>query len=137
VSDQATAAVGIGGSLIAGLALVFTVPLPGVSPTTRPLFERGSSRLRATRASVSAAMESQSNTNADEPETDGAPRSPDSAPREIGELEVPPVRPQQAGFEVNPTALSLSDWESDATGFIRSLKDQPLIRRLARADRRG
>ncbi len=33
----------------------------------------------------------------------------------------------QLGFEVSPTVLSLEDWESDATGFIRSIKPQPLI----------
>lgn len=44
---------------------------------------------------------------------------------------------EELGFEVNPTVLSPSDWESDATGFIRSLKDQPLLPLLARVDGRG
>jgi hypothetical protein len=44
---------------------------------------------------------------------------------------------EELGFEVNPTVLSPSDWDSDATGFIRSLKDQPLIPLLAGANGRG
>jgi len=34
---------------------------------------------------------------------------------------------EELGFEVSPTVLSPEDWESDATGFIRSIKAQPLI----------
>jgi DNA-binding Lrp family transcriptional regulator len=33
----------------------------------------------------------------------------------------------QLGFDVNPTVLSERDWESDASGFIRSIKQQPLV----------
>lgn len=44
---------------------------------------------------------------------------------------------EELGFEVNPTVLSPSDWESDATGFIRSLKDQPLIPLIGKDDDRG
>lgn len=33
----------------------------------------------------------------------------------------------ELGFEVNPTVLSGEDWKSDATGFIRSIKEQPLV----------
>ena len=43
---------------------------------------------------------------------------------------------EELGFEVNPTVLSVSDWESDATGFIRSLKDQPLIPLVEKVDGR-
>jgi DNA-binding Lrp family transcriptional regulator len=34
---------------------------------------------------------------------------------------------EDLGFVVSPTVLSKQDWESDATGFIRSIKEQPLI----------
>lgn len=34
---------------------------------------------------------------------------------------------EELGFEVNPTVLSHEDWDSDATGFIRSIKEQPLV----------
>lgn len=34
---------------------------------------------------------------------------------------------EQLGYEVNPTVLSKDHWESDTTGFIRSIKEQPLI----------
>ncbi len=34
---------------------------------------------------------------------------------------------QELSFEVNPTVLPREDWESDATGFIRSIKSQPLV----------
>jgi len=44
---------------------------------------------------------------------------------------------EELGFEVNPTVLSPSDWDSDATGFIRSLKDQPLIPLITMVDGRG
>jgi hypothetical protein len=39
----------------------------------------------------------------------------------------------QLGFEVNPTVISEEDWESDATGFIRSIKQQPLVTLVERA----
>jgi DNA-binding transcriptional ArsR family regulator len=34
---------------------------------------------------------------------------------------------QELGLEINPTVLSKEDWDSDATGFIRSIKAQPLV----------
>jgi predicted nucleotidyltransferase/biotin operon repressor len=34
---------------------------------------------------------------------------------------------EELGFEVSPTVLSKDEWESDATGFIRSIKKEPLI----------
>lgn len=34
---------------------------------------------------------------------------------------------EELGFEVSPTVLSTEDWESDASGFIRSIKEQPLV----------
>jgi predicted nucleotidyltransferase/biotin operon repressor len=34
---------------------------------------------------------------------------------------------EELGFEVSPTVLSTEDWESDASGFIRSIKKQPLV----------
>jgi DNA-binding transcriptional ArsR family regulator len=43
----------------------------------------------------------------------------------------------ELGFEVNPTVLSKEDWDSDATGFIRSIKEQPLIRLIESVDDRG
>jgi len=44
---------------------------------------------------------------------------------------------EELGFEVIPTVLSKEDWESDATGFIRSIKEQPLIPLIERVDDRG
>jgi len=44
---------------------------------------------------------------------------------------------EELGFEVNPTVLSQEDWESDATGFIRSIKEQPLVPLMEGADDRG
>ncbi len=44
---------------------------------------------------------------------------------------------EELGFEVNPTVLSQKDWESDATGFIRSIKEQPLIPLIESVDERG
>jgi DNA-binding transcriptional ArsR family regulator len=34
---------------------------------------------------------------------------------------------EELGFEINPLVLSREDWESGATGFIRSIKQQSLI----------
>ena len=44
---------------------------------------------------------------------------------------------EELGFEVNPTVLSDEDWESDATGFIRSIKEQPVVAVTESADDRG
>ena len=44
---------------------------------------------------------------------------------------------EELGFEVSPTVLSKEDWESDATGFIRSIKEEPLIQLIESADDRG
>ncbi len=44
---------------------------------------------------------------------------------------------EELGFEVNPTVLSKEDWTSDATGFIRSIKEQPLIPLVESLDGRG
>jgi predicted nucleotidyltransferase/biotin operon repressor len=44
---------------------------------------------------------------------------------------------EELGFEVNPTVLAKQDWESDATGFIRSIKEQPLIPLVESVDARG
>lgn len=44
---------------------------------------------------------------------------------------------EELGFEVNPTVLSAADWDSGTTGFIRSLKEQPLIPLDAKGDGRG
>jgi DNA-binding transcriptional ArsR family regulator len=44
---------------------------------------------------------------------------------------------EELGFEVNPTALSQEDWKRDATGFIRSLKKEPLIPLVESVDDRG
>ena len=43
---------------------------------------------------------------------------------------------EELGFEVSPTVLSKEDWESDATGFIRSIKEQPLIPLIESVDDR-
>lgn len=43
----------------------------------------------------------------------------------------------ELGFEVNPTVLSREDWDSDATGFIRSIKSQPVLSLAGGADDRG
>jgi DNA-binding transcriptional ArsR family regulator len=44
---------------------------------------------------------------------------------------------EELGFEVNPAVLSKEGWESDATGFIRSIKEQPLIPLIESVDDRG
>jgi DNA-binding Lrp family transcriptional regulator len=44
---------------------------------------------------------------------------------------------KELGFEVNPTVLSQEDWESDATGFIRSIKEQALVPLIESVDDRG
>jgi predicted nucleotidyltransferase len=44
---------------------------------------------------------------------------------------------EELGFEVNPTVLSKEDWESDATGFTRSIKEQPLVPVIESANDRG
>ncbi len=44
---------------------------------------------------------------------------------------------EELGFEVTPTVLSKEGWESDATGFIRSIKQQPLIPLHESVDDRG
>ena len=44
---------------------------------------------------------------------------------------------EELGFEVNPTVLSKQDWESDATGFIRSIKERPLIPLIESVDDQG
>nr|MBA2537629.1 hypothetical protein [Actinomycetota bacterium] len=44
---------------------------------------------------------------------------------------------EELGCEVNPTVLSKEDWKSDATGFIRSIKEQPLIPLIESVDDRG
>jgi len=41
---------------------------------------------------------------------------------------------EELGFEVNPTVISDEDWESDATAFIRSIKEQPLVPLMESAD---
>lgn len=41
------------------------------------------------------------------------------------------------GFEVNPTVLSRGDWNSDATGFIRSIKEQQLVPLVEAGDDRS
>ena len=33
----------------------------------------------------------------------------------------------ELGLEINPTVLDHTDWEADATAFVRSIKTQPLI----------
>lgn len=43
---------------------------------------------------------------------------------------------EELGFEVSPTVLSIKDWQSDATGFIRSIKEQPLIPLIGSVDDR-
>lgn len=44
---------------------------------------------------------------------------------------------EELGFEVSPTVLASDDWKSDATGFIRSIKEQPLIAVVESVDDRG
>ena len=44
---------------------------------------------------------------------------------------------EELGFEVDPTVFSKEDWESDATGFIRSVKEQALIPLIEIVDDRG
>lgn len=41
------------------------------------------------------------------------------------------------GLDVRPTVLAREDWESDATGFIRSIKEQPLVPLTESRDDRG
>jgi len=44
---------------------------------------------------------------------------------------------EQLGLEVSPVVLAPEDWESDATGFIRSIKKQPLVPLVEGVDDRG
>ena len=44
---------------------------------------------------------------------------------------------EEVGFEINPTVLSKEEWKSDATGFIRSIKEQPLTSLIESVDDRG
>jgi hypothetical protein len=44
---------------------------------------------------------------------------------------------EELGLEVRPTVLAQEDWEEDATGFIRSVKDQPLVPLIESRDDRG
>jgi predicted nucleotidyltransferase len=44
---------------------------------------------------------------------------------------------EDLGFEVNPTVLSREDWNSDATGFIRSIKEQQLVPLVEAGDDRS
>jgi predicted nucleotidyltransferase/biotin operon repressor len=44
---------------------------------------------------------------------------------------------EELGFEVNPTVLSREDWHSDATGFIRSIKEQELVPLVEAGDDRS
>jgi len=41
---------------------------------------------------------------------------------------------EELGFDVSPTAFTKEDWDSGATGFIRSVKAEPLIPLIERAD---
>jgi predicted nucleotidyltransferase len=41
---------------------------------------------------------------------------------------------EELGFEVNPTVVGAEDWEAGATGFIRSVKREPLVPVLERAE---
>ena len=41
---------------------------------------------------------------------------------------------EELGFEVNPTVVGAEDWESGATGFIRSVKRELLVPVLERAE---
>jgi predicted nucleotidyltransferase len=41
---------------------------------------------------------------------------------------------EELGLEVRPTVLAPEDWEADATGFIRSVKEQPLVPLIEGAD---
>jgi predicted nucleotidyltransferase len=34
---------------------------------------------------------------------------------------------EELGLDVRPTVVATEDWDADATGFIRSAKDQPLV----------
>jgi predicted nucleotidyltransferase/biotin operon repressor len=43
---------------------------------------------------------------------------------------------QELGLDVRPTVLAPEEWETDATGFIRSVKDQPLVPLIEDADDR-
>ena len=43
---------------------------------------------------------------------------------------------EELGLEVRPTVLAKEDWDSDTTGFIRSVKEQPLVTLMeSRGDR--
>lgn len=44
---------------------------------------------------------------------------------------------EELGLDVRPTVLASEHWESDATGFIRSIKGQPLVPLTERRDDRG
>lgn len=44
---------------------------------------------------------------------------------------------EELGLEVRPTVLAQEDWDEDATGFIRSVKEQALVSVIEGADGRG
>jgi len=44
---------------------------------------------------------------------------------------------EELGLDVRPTVLAKEDWESDATGFIRSVKERPLVPVIESPDDRG
>jgi predicted nucleotidyltransferase len=44
---------------------------------------------------------------------------------------------EELGLEVRPTVLAKEDWDTDATGFIRSVKDRPLVSLIEGSDDRG
>ncbi|MEX2211792.1 MAG: winged helix-turn-helix transcriptional regulator [Gaiellaceae bacterium] len=44
---------------------------------------------------------------------------------------------EELAFEVNPTVLSKDDWEAGKTGFIRSIKEQPLVPLIESGDDRS
>lgn len=125
----------MGGSLIAGLALRSPAIIPAASPTDSATpFERGSSGLRATRASIAAAMESHGTTNADQSETDGTPRSPGSAPGGIGgwprardSLLVHPDATFDAPATITTSRLSMTPLRAaDADEMVAVLDDERL-----------
>ena len=41
---------------------------------------------------------------------------------------------KELGFEVNPTVVRREEWMSDATGFIRSIKSEPLVQLIEGVD---
>lgn len=124
------------GALIAELALQLPATLPAdLRLIRRPLFERGSSGLRATPASVRpAAMESRGNTDVGGPQTGCAPRSRECAPGGIGGW--PRARdslfaPRDATFDARTTIttprLSLTPLRAaDADEMVAVLDDERL-----------